>query len=160
MEEILQVLFVCSGNTCRSVMAEAFFRRLWEKEGPGQVKIKVASAGLHTAGGQPASAEARKLLKSAGLSAAEHRSRPLTAALLAEADYIFTMTAVHKEFIAGRFPAFKHKVWTLGEFGGTAEDIDDPYGGGEEAYRRAAAQITQALEGVLEHLGQNKGKAK
>ena len=152
MDNALHVLFVCSGNTCRSVMAEAFLRQLWEMDGLPKNGIIVTSAGLVTAGGAPASREALTLLRHAGLEMSGHRSQPVAAALLEQAHFVLTMTAAHKESLARYFPAYENKLWTLGEFGGDGSDVADPYGGGMEAYQLAATQIKQFLTGTLKRL--------
>ena len=145
------VLFVCSGNTCRSVMAEAFFPYYWELAGiPG--KLYVCSAGLATVEGLAASRETLLLLRSEGLAMEHHRSRPLDAAMVEKAAYIFTMTAAQKQYILERFPNGLNKVWTLGEYGADGIDIADPYGGGLEDYKMAAIQIKQALLGITARL--------
>ena len=149
------VLFVCSGNTCRSVMAEAFFPYYWKFAGmPG--KLHVCSAGLATVEGLKASRETLLLLQSEGLKMEHHRSRPIDAAMVEKADYIFTMTATHKKYILERFLSCANKVWTLGEYGADGSDIADPYGGGLEDYEMAASQIKQALLGIISRLKSEK----
>ncbi len=154
MANTYSFLFVCSGNTCRSVMAEAFFRQQWELEGmPGNVQIH--SAGLATAEGLVASNEALTLLRHEGLSMEHHRSRLVDGAMLKDADYVFTMTAAHKQVILERFPDYANKVWTLMEYGGAGSDVADPYGRGTDAYKLAASQIKKAIIGIVNSFQQS-----
>jgi L-threonylcarbamoyladenylate synthase len=147
----LCVLFICSGNTCRSVMAEAFFRRQWERERLS-CEAQPGSAGLTTVDGLSPSGEALTILREEGLSMGDHRSRLLDREQVEKAHYIFTMTELHKRQILERFPGCAHKVWMLGEFAGMNIEIADPYGHGMEAYRLAAAQLKRVLAGVAARL--------
>ncbi len=143
------VLFVCTGNICRSPIAEGLFRRL-----TGNRKdIEIASAGVHAVRGQPPSVYAVEVCAEDGTNISDLRSQPLTGALVDQATHIFAMTGAHVETIQALFPQSAEKTFLLREFeepGTTVwRDVPDPIGLGREVYEDCARIIKKALPGVL-----------
>ena len=143
------VLFVCTGNICRSPIAEGLFRRL-----VGNKKdIKVASAGVHAVRGQPPSLYAVEVCAEEGTNISDLRSQPLTGALVDQATHIFAMTGAHVETIQTLFPQSAEKTFLIREFeepGTTVwRDVPDPIGLGREVYEQCARIIKNTLPSVL-----------
>ncbi|MCQ6274606.1 low molecular weight protein arginine phosphatase [Bacillus sp. V3B] len=145
-----RVLFVCTGNTCRSPMAEALLKSM---ELPG---IEVCSAGIYAENGSAASTNAKKVLDKQAIPH-DHQSSMLTDKLVEGADYILTMTLGHKSAVMNRFPNAHLKTFTLKEFAqlNGNQDIADPFGGSEDMYRAAFSEIKEAIEKIVERLKEN-----
>ena len=150
----VNILFVCTGNTCRSAMAEGFAKKvLAEKLGCdidrlGQMGYKVTSAGVVAANGIGASDGAIRLCSLKNVDMTGHKSRRLTAEILKEADYIFAMSAGHKDDIIYVYPDAGRKCMPLSDSG----DIDDPMGGDFEAYKICGSIIEKAVNKRISEL--------
>ncbi|MGA7881503.1 MAG: aminotransferase class I/II-fold pyridoxal phosphate-dependent enzyme, partial [Terrimicrobiaceae bacterium] len=139
------VLFVCTGNVCRSPMAEGLFRRLLA----GRDDIRVQSAGVSAGRGMPASRHAIQALSVDGVDLADFRSQPLSEELVGEATQIFVMTRDHKRLIELLFPEAAEKTYLLREFEPGAPDVPDPIGLGRETYERCRDILKRALPALL-----------
>ncbi|MHB8080197.1 MAG: arsenate reductase/protein-tyrosine-phosphatase family protein [Candidatus Krumholzibacteriia bacterium] len=151
MAKSLQVLFLCAGNTCRSPLVEGLARRRYGGSG-----TRFASAGLHAAVGQPASEGSLLMAAELGIDLAGHRSRPLTAELLAGADWVIAMTRGQVAQVRFRFPDYAGRLGLLGLPGvdlaavpdaADGEEVADPYGGALADYHRMTDQVVRLLEG-------------
>ncbi|SPE62892.1 Sugar-phosphate isomerase, RpiB/LacA/LacB family [Verrucomicrobia bacterium] len=146
------VLFVCTGNVCRSPMAEGLFRQAVS----GRGEYRALSAGLGAMEGQPPSPYAVQAVKELGIDISYLRSRMLTPDLVAQADYIFGMTHSHIETVMLLFPHAAEKTFLLREFDETLDvfekDISDPIGGSYEIYLDCRDQIEQGIASLLRFL--------
>lgn len=149
-----KVLFVCTGNTCRSPMAEALFRDLVRE----RADYQVSSAGVAAAPGMPANKYSTALLKERGLNLASFKSRMLDRQILEQATHVFAMSSHHMAAIADEFPAHSDKVYLISEF--VAEDalrgrdVSDPFGQGRSAYEETLRDLEKILPSLLAYIDQ------
>ena len=147
----MKVLFVCTGNTCRSFMAEAMLKDMLDKRGVDH--IKVASAGIAAMPGASASINAIRVLKDKGVDKSKHGASSLDALTIKDADLILTMTEDHKNAILSVEPSIWDKTHTLKEYADLPDkDIRDPFGGSEAVYKNSLEEIQEALGRVLPKL--------
>lgn len=152
--EDMVIVFVCSGNTCRSPMAAGLAGRILAEKLDIPVDklagrhILICSAGVHATGGMPATPEAISVVSEMGVDIRKHRSTPLTDDLLRRADMIYTMTRAHRDEIVARAARSAEKTVTLDPVG----DIDDPIGKGEQVYRRTAQRLEKLIRNRLAEL--------
>src|SRR6185295_14018071 len=150
------VLFVCTGNICRSPMAEGLFRHAVA----GRGDYRVVSAGLGAIDGQPPSAYAVQAMHELDIDISQQRSRMLTAQLVRDADFIFGMTHSHVDSVMLLYPQMSEKVFLLREFDETLDpfekDISDPIGGSYEVYTNCRDQIEQGIASILRYLDQHR----
>lgn len=155
--DVFRVLFVCSGNTCRSPLGEALARRKVAELGLS-ARIVVMSAGTGAQEGAAASDGATVAAASVGLDLSGHRSRPLTADLVAESDLILTMSINHLAWV--RELGGEGRSALISGFADGLEDdlgaaVPDPFGGGPEIYLatlRALEEIVQEVVPRVEFL--------
>jgi glycine hydroxymethyltransferase len=150
------VLFVCTGNVCRSPMAEAIFRRA----ASGRGEFRALSAGLGAMNDQPPTPHSVQAMRERDVDISAQRSRTLTAELVQQADYIFGMTHGHVDTIVLLYPQAADKTFLLCEFDETLDafekDISDPIGGSYEVYVSCRNQIEQGVASLLKFMEQHK----
>jgi len=146
-DDLKKLIFVCTGNTCRSPMAEGLLKALM---GPDR-GWGISSAGVCAANGLPASPCAVEAMRERGIDLSRHRSRHLSPKLIEEADLLITMTSGHTRAITAIAPESAGKVFLLKSFGiaQCAADIYDPVGEHLDVYRRVRDQIDEALPDLI-----------
>jgi len=149
------ILFICTGNVCRSPMAEGLFRKAMA----GRGEFRIFSAGLGAVDGQPPTPHSVTAMKEIGIDISAQRSRALTVDLVRQADLILGMTHGHTDTIALLYPPAAEKTFLLREFDETLEpyekDIADPIGGPYEIYVECRDQIEQGIATLLKFMEQH-----
>ena len=143
----MNILFVCTGNTCRSPLAEAFCRQR-----AGMAATDVRSAGLFAVVPSPASEGARYAAAALGASLDAHSAHAVTEDLMGWADAVYVMTRAHLAQLQARFPSYARKMKTL-----SSQDIPDPFGGEQAVYHACAVQIHAAVQALPLSAGEDDG---
>jgi len=151
-EEVFRVLFVCSGNVCRSPMAEGILKARLSADIVEWVMVE--SAGTMGISGQPASEYAVKVSAEKGVDISRHRSRGLDAGIANESDLILVMETAHEEWVRCISPAAAERTHLLGAFatkgsGPVEVGVDDPIGAPLDVYRRCFETISGHLNRCL-----------
>ncbi len=154
----LNIIFVCTGNTCRSCMAEGIFRAFSQQK-ESLVGAVVSSRGIQAFDGDPASLHSVEALKKLwGIDISIHKARLLSQEDMNKAGLILTMTRQHRDFLRSSFPRKKSIIYTLKEYAypeqaadGRSLDITDPFGMPYESYEACAREIYDSVQRVISH---------
>ncbi|WP_442506494.1 Sua5/YciO/YrdC/YwlC family protein [Novipirellula sp. SH528] len=146
------IAVVCTGNTCRSPMAETLLREQLNKRTGCDDAVRVISAGVAAPSGAGAAPQAVAVMGARGLDLTGHSSRPLDESVVNVADLILTMTRGHRAAILAAWPDMHERVFTLRRDGG---DISDPVGMAVEVYEACADQINEELGKWLDSFGED-----
>ena len=142
-----EILFICTGNTCRSPMAEGLMNAGLHARNKDR-EFCARSAGLFAEGGS-ANPNAAAVMKERGIDLSNHRSRQLTGEMIENAFRVYTMSESAAEQLKAALPGFAEKIRPL-----PGAPIPDPYGGGMEVYRLCADRLEQSVEHLLKEAEQ------
>lgn len=154
-QNIQKIMFICTGNTCRSVMAEGMFKKILEEK--EKRYIQVYSSGLHASGGEYSTDEAIQVMKEDyDVNILRHQSLNVKNSNIKDMDLILCATNAHCTTLRYMYPELDHKIFTIKAYAFGPEvidkDIDDPWGYPLEVYEKCAKEIYDALEIIAEKL--------
>ncbi|MFJ7736093.1 low molecular weight protein arginine phosphatase [Lysinibacillus sp. NPDC097287] len=146
----MNILFVCTGNTCRSPMAAAILK------GKQVKNLNVRSAGIYAIPYTEMSEYAKQILDEANIEH-QHQAAQLSSEEIEWADLILTMTSSHRDSIIANFPAFEQKIFTLKEYVQTNEsqDVVDPYGGNKRIYEVTFRELKELIDRLVKKIEGN-----
>lgn len=148
----MKVLFVCTGNTCRSSMAEALARKIRDGRPAPGAGLEFSSAGVAAWPGDRPSWQAVEVMAELGVDLTGHAASRLRREDVEEADLILTMTAYQRDAVLSFVPSAEKKVFTLAEYAGAGGEVPDPIGQPVEVYRRCARRLEELIARVLDRL--------
>lgn len=150
----MKIMFICTGNICRSAMADGMMKKLVEEK---NLDIEVYSAGIYAETGDYATYNAIEASRMFDVNIALHRATNVRDSLIEEMDLVLCATKSHKQTILTMYPDLKGKVYTIKEYAGIDKeginvDISDPWGYNMETYNRCANEIYDCLVKICDRL--------
>lgn len=148
---MIHVIFICTGNICRSAMADGYLKYRLKELGKEQ-DVKVSSAGTHAKNGEASPEYAKRAIAKYGANIKTHAATTLENAKMHSADYILVMTERHKTDVIAKYPELEGRIKLLGEYAKDKEyeEIDDPWGYSFDVYENCAKEIVDSVEGFIE----------
>lgn len=144
----MRIMFVCTGNTCRSAMADGYLSFLIGKA--NRKDLFSCSCGLAAQNGLSASSNSIKIAEKYSFSLAQHKAAAFTEELGEKADKIFCMTTSHKHLLLALAPALAGKTMLLSEYGnGSGKDVGDPFGGTPEVYEKCFLEMKKYIDDLF-----------
>lgn len=143
---MMKILFVCTGNTCRSPIAEGLAKQLLPDD------FEILSSGIDAYAGQAVSEQAVQVLQEKNIDIGMNKAVKLDEQLLTRADYVLVMTRKHELHLRHTYPQFQSKIKRLGDFVGYDRDITDPWGGSLEDYRHCVQELEEMIWNLAERL--------
>lgn len=148
----MKVMFVCTGNICRSAMAEGMMKKLVADK---KIDADTYSCGVYAETGDYATYHAVESVKEYGVDISGHRATNIRESKIEEMDCVLCATVSHKQSVLFLYPELKGKVYTMKEYAGMDEngenlDIKDPWGYDENVYYRCAGEIEVCLERIVD----------
>ena len=149
---MLHVIFICTGNICRSAMAAGYLKYRLKELGMDD-GVLVSSAGTHAVQGETSPINAKLAIAKYGVNIEEHFATTLENSKINTADYILVMTERHKRDVISKFPELEEKIKLLGGYAKNKkyEEIDDPWGYNYNVYERCAQEIVASIEEFIKH---------
>ena len=144
-----KIMFVCTGNTCRSAMAEGFLKDIITKN---NLDIQSYSCGIYAQDGEEATNNTIQVMKEYNIDMTNHRATNIRNSNINEMDLILCATKGHKDILMQIYPSLKEKIYTLKEYVGNNKeniDISDPWGNNLETYKKCAQEIKECIEKLI-----------
>lgn len=144
----MKIMFICTGNICRSAMAEAMMKKIAEQH---HKKVEVCSCGIFADNGDMPTQNAVDTMKQYHIDLTNHRATHIRYSNIKEMDLILCATFSHKISVIRLYPELEDKVFTIKEYAGMKDDLDikDPWGYDLTTYQNCAKEIQQCLEIII-----------
>ena len=144
----MKIIFVCTGNTCRSPMAEAILKKMVSSHG---LDVQVESRGTSVYSDDPINPKSAEALATIGIKNVIHKAKQISKTDIEESDIILTMTQQHKLSLVKTYPDYRYKIFTLSEYAADSrDDISDPFGKSQIFYNFCIQEIKKFVEALFE----------